>query len=174
MPPALRGSVRLDSQPELDIEDPPALLAYLRRRGLVDGDRDPAIRVLAGGVSNRTVLVTDCAGPDLVIKQALPKLRVPDEWFCSTERIHREAIAIDVLQRLEPRGIVPSLVFEDRSNHILAMSAVPQPHENFKTQLPRALYGEDAAPAVASDEAFARDPRVSRRVPRRGGPRADC
>ncbi|HEX8914086.1 MAG TPA: phosphotransferase, partial [Humisphaera sp.] len=39
------------------------------------------------------------------------------------------------LPELAPPGSVPSLVFEDPLNHLLAMQAVPQPHENWKTLL---------------------------------------
>jgi len=114
----------------LDIEDPHSLAAYLRDRGISPLE----MRVLAGGVSNRTVLVSTVHAR-WVIKQALSKLRVPDEWFCSTERVHREALAIQLLQGIEPRGVVPQFVFEDRPNHILAMEAVAEPHENWKTML---------------------------------------
>jgi len=39
------------------------------------------------------------------------------------------------LARLLPAGAVPAFVFEDESHHLLAMQAVPQPHENWKTRL---------------------------------------
>lgn len=32
-------------------------------------------------------------------------------------------------------GATTKLIFEDHANHILAMTAVPQPHENWKTML---------------------------------------
>jgi aminoglycoside phosphotransferase (APT) family kinase protein len=68
-----------------------------------------------------------------VFKQALPKLRVSVDWFSSPERVHREAAALRCLAAL---GIaVPTLRFEDPAAHLLAMDAVPEPHENWKAML---------------------------------------
>jgi len=94
-----------------------------------------ASRVLVGGVSNKTVLVTRRMGDAWVIKQALPKLRTKIDWFSDPARIHREALALQYLPELAPAGTITPLVFEDRENHILAMEAVPEPHENWKERL---------------------------------------
>src|SRR5690242_4514482 len=89
---------------DLDIERPEALLAYLRRAGHIPADEQPVIRNLAGGVSNRTVLVERPSGEAWVLKQALKKLRVAVEWYSSPERIHREALGMQWLARLAPPG----------------------------------------------------------------------
>ncbi len=120
---------------ELDIERPDALLAYLRRAGHIPAAEQPLIRNLAGGVSNRTVLVERSSGEAWVVKQALKKLRVAVEWFSSPERIHREALGMRWLAQLAPPGASTRLIFEDHAHHVLAMEAVPQPHENWKTML---------------------------------------
>ena len=61
----------------LDIEQPGALVRYLKETGRVSEDEEPVVRVLAGGVSNRTVLLERPeTGEAWVVKQALPKLRV--------------------------------------------------------------------------------------------------
>jgi len=122
-------------QDSLDIEDAGALTEYLRRTGGIGADERPAVRVLAGGVSNRTVLVRRGNGEAWVIKQALAKLRVGLDWFSDPGRIHREAAGIRWLTRLLPAGAITPLVFEDREHHLLAMTAVPEPHENWKTVL---------------------------------------
>ena len=120
----------------LDIEQPGALVGYLKETGRVGEGEEPVVRVLAGGVSNRTVLVERPeAGEAWVVKQALPKLRVAVDWFSDPERIHREALGLRWLEALAPPGTITPLVFEDRSNHLLAMEAVPEPHENWKTML---------------------------------------
>jgi 5-methylthioribose kinase len=119
----------------LDIEDGPALLAYLRQTGRIAPGEQPHIAVLQGGVSNRTVWVGRESGEAWVLKQALAKLRVPVDWFSSPERIHREARGLEWLARLAPSGSITPLLFEDRERHLLAMRAVPQPHENWKTVL---------------------------------------
>jgi aminoglycoside phosphotransferase (APT) family kinase protein len=121
----------------LDIEQPDQLVAYLERGGHIDPGEPIVARVLAGGVSNRTVLVERANGDAWVLKQALAKLRVAVDWFSSPERIHREALGLRWLAQLAPPHTVTPFVFEDHQQHILAMGAVPQPHANWKTMLLR-------------------------------------
>ena len=120
---------------QLDIEDGTALVAYLRVTGRIAADETPTTSILPGGVSNRTVLVERSTGEAWVIKQALAKLRVPTEWYSPVERVHREALGLIWLARLAPSGTIPALIFEDHTAHLVAMQAVPQPHENWKTLL---------------------------------------
>lgn len=119
----------------LDIERPGELAAYLREAGLIMPDEQPEVTVLAGGVSNRTVLVERKGGEAWVVKQALAKLRVQVDWFSDPERIHREALGMSWLTELAPPGSTTTLIFEDYEHHLLGMSAVPQPHANWKTML---------------------------------------
>jgi 5-methylthioribose kinase len=121
----------------LDIEQPAQLVAYLERSGHIDPGEPIITRVLAGGVSNRTVLVERPGGEAWVLKQALAKLRVAVDWYSSPERIHREAQGLRWLAQLAPPATTVPLIFEDQRQHILAMSAVPQPHDNWKTLLLR-------------------------------------
>ena len=117
----------------INIEDHAALLAYLRERRWIAADEKPSFRTLTGGVSNRTVWVQR-RGQDWVIKQALAKLRVQVDWFSAPERIQREAAGLRWLGELIPEH-VPAVVQQDNENNILAMTAVPQPHCNWKTAL---------------------------------------
>jgi aminoglycoside phosphotransferase (APT) family kinase protein len=121
----------------LDIEQPDQLVTYLERSGQIDPGEPIVVRVLAGGVSNRTVLVERASGEAWVLKQALAKLRVAVDWFSSPERIHHEALGLRWLAQLAPPETTVPLVFEDQQRHILAMGAVPQPHENWKAMLLR-------------------------------------
>jgi tRNA A-37 threonylcarbamoyl transferase component Bud32 len=118
-----------------DIEDAEQLLPYLRANGRIGADEPVTITVLAGGVSNRTVLVKRADGTSWVLKQALAKLRVAVDWFSDPARIHREADGMRWLQELAPPGAVPRLVFEDTRDHVLAMDAAPEPHANWKALL---------------------------------------
>lgn len=120
---------------DLDIEQPEALLAYLRAGGWIGPDERPSCRVLAGGVSNRAVLVERENGEAWVLKQALAKLRVAVDWFSSPERIGREALGLRWLAELAPPGATVPLLFEDRARHILAMACAPRPHANWKDLL---------------------------------------
>ena len=119
---------------DINIENPQSLLRYLREREHIAGDECPRFQRLIGGVSNRTVLVQRRSGEAWVLKQALAKLRVQVDWFSAPERIQREAQGLRWLSSLMPRH-VPRFVFEDKEQHILGMTAVPQPHENWKQAL---------------------------------------
>ena len=123
----------MGSTTDLNIEEPDALISYLRGREVIENTEQPTVRVLGGGVSGRVVLVKRANGQAWVLKQALPKLRVAVDWFSSPERVHREASALRWLGAL---GVpVPALRFEDHTYHLLAMDAVPEPHENWKAML---------------------------------------
>jgi len=128
----------------MNIECATELIGYLRECGYIGKDENPRVTMLAGGVSNRTVLVERENGMAWVLKQALAKLRVASDWFSSPERIHREALGLCWLNELAPPGAIPRLIFEDHEHHFLAMEGVPQPHENWKTMLLRGEVDCDA------------------------------
>lgn len=119
---------------DLNIEDPAQLLRYLRQNDRIGAGERPRFTTLTGGVSNRSVWVQFEHQPDWVLKQALAKLRVPLDWFSAPQRIQREAAGLSCLSALIT-GHVPELIFLDPERHILAMSAIPQPHQNWKTLL---------------------------------------
>ena len=123
----------------MNIEDEAQLLSYLRRQRLIDQFETPSVKILVGGVSNKTVLVNRRQSPNLVIKQALEKLRVTADWFSDPARIHREAEGIRILQQVAPAGMIPGFVFEDEAHHVLGMEAIPMPHSNWKQDL---LHGD--------------------------------
>ena len=119
----------------MDIENHDELIQYLADYGHLQERQIDHIQPLSGGVSNRTMLVGFGDSSAWVIKQALEKLRVTSDWFSDPIRIHREAAGIRTLQQLTSNGTIPAFVFEDHQHHLLAMNAVPQPHENWKTLL---------------------------------------
>ena len=85
---------------------------------------DLRARELGGGVSNRVWLV-EGQGRRLVLKQALPKLRVQEEWLSDPCRIHREAESLRCLESILPAGSVPRVLFEDPAQYFYAMEAAP-------------------------------------------------
>ncbi len=119
----------------LDIEHSDDLLRYLHEHGHLEPGEVPAIVPLSGGVSNRTVLVERRDGTAFVVKQALEKLRVEADWHSDPNRSHREALGLTWLARVGPPGTITPLLFEDTDQHLLAMQAVPRPHENWKSRL---------------------------------------
>ena len=95
---------------------------YLKRRGI--GMASPAVSELGGGVSN-TVLLVESDRRRFVMKQALGKLRVKQEWRADQRRIFRESAALRKLAAHFPDGSLPAVLFEDRDNFIFGMSAAP-------------------------------------------------
>jgi 5-methylthioribose kinase len=119
----------------VDIENASELLRYLRETDRIGKNETPTTRTLRGGVSNKTVLLQRPDGTCWVLKQALPKLRVQADWFSDPARIKVEANALRFLPLVTPANTIPKLLFEDPEQHLLAMEAVPEPHENWKEQL---------------------------------------
>ena len=109
---------------------------YLGRRGMTCVA--PRITELGGGVSN-TVLLVEGGERRFVLKQALAKLRVQDDWFSDRERVFRESAVMRWLAPHLPPGSVPEVLFEDRENCLFAMNAAPQEVQTWKTLL---LHGE--------------------------------
>lgn len=118
---------------KVDIEDKESLAVYLRGMSRIGQDEEGTLHLLTGGVSNKTILFTRKDGVQWVIKQALSKLRVQQDWFCDEERIAIEYKGLKWLSSFLPEGYVPEPVFFDEENHVLCMTAVPQPHENLKS-----------------------------------------
>jgi 5-methylthioribose kinase len=119
----------------IDIENADDLLGYLRESGRIGKQETPTFCALRGGVSNKTVLLRRPDGNHWVLKQALPKLRVQADWFSDPSRIRVEANALRYLPLITPPKTVPKLLFEDPEQQLLAMEAVPEPHENWKERL---------------------------------------
>ena len=123
--------------------------AYLRDSGRVALDEPVQVRELPGGVSNMVLLVERPQRPSgrFVIKQARAQLRTREPWFSSVERIWREADVLVICSRLieqcasktdetdPPPAETPRILFEDRENYLLAMTAAPEPNVTWKDEL---------------------------------------
>jgi 5-methylthioribose kinase len=118
--------------------------SYLISRGVVAPDERLQIRELSGGVSNIVLLVERANGERLVLKQALPRLRVAQEWLCSIERVWREVDVLRLCGQLLAGGVgghdrlvvhVPEVLFEDRENYCFSMTAAPAGHRTWKELL---------------------------------------
>ncbi|MBA3975548.1 MAG: hypothetical protein C0504_15180 [Candidatus Solibacter sp.] len=102
------------------------------------------LTALGGGVSNLVYLIET---PTLrcVAKQALGKLRVEQDWFCSPRRIHLEAAAMRALGPVLPAGAVPALLFEDFESGIICMQAAAAQALPWKELLMRGEFDERPA-----------------------------
>lgn len=112
-----------------------SVVDYLRAEGRVAGDTQVRARRLAGGVSNEVIRIEVAGGDDFVIKQVRGQLRTEAEWLCTIERIWREADFLARCGELLPAGNVPQLLFEDRQNYAIAMTAAPSSHAVWKQVL---------------------------------------
>ena len=119
-------------------------LEYLREVGWIDAREAAEVHPLTGGVSNQVLYVARAktAGPDFVVKQVRPQLRVPDPWFSTVERIWREVEVLEVCRDLLSQPVDPSLRVElpqvlhtDREEFVFAMTAAPREHRVWKREL---------------------------------------
>jgi aminoglycoside phosphotransferase (APT) family kinase protein len=127
-----------------DLLGPENVLPYLVRRGVLP-TRDGRVRPLGGGISN-TVFDVQTDARHLVVKQALPQLRVADRWDADPARAQREAAALDLLHDSTPDA-VPPCVHVDPVANVVVLPHAPLGWTDWKARL---LAG-DARPEVAAD-----------------------
>jgi 5-methylthioribose kinase len=116
---------------ELREETVPEILADL---GVVDHGAHMDVRSLSGGVAN-AVFAARWADGAVVVKQALPELRVEADWRFDTARTQIEAACLAYLAEVWPKGAAPGLVALDAANDILVMSHAPDGGRVWKDQL---------------------------------------
>lgn len=85
--------------------------------------RPRAIAPLGGGVSC-DVFVADLPDRRVVVKRALPKLRVAADWRAPAERAEAEVAWIRLVAGIDPRW-VPSILGEDPGRHLFVMEFLP-------------------------------------------------
>jgi aminoglycoside phosphotransferase (APT) family kinase protein len=109
-------------------------LEVLRRNGHV---RDPQARLVPidGGVSSEIYLVEDGARK-FVVKRALAKLKVKDDWFADVGRNRSERDYMECVGRMMP-GAVPQLLFSSEDEGYFGMEFLGEDFVNWK----RALLG---------------------------------
>ena len=106
---------------------------YLAARGIVEHGVPLSVESLEGGVSSEIVAVTG-RGVSLVVKRALPKLRVEQEWVADVGRIVVEADALRFAGALTP-GAVPRVVDLDRDSCIATLAHAPVRWANWRDEL---------------------------------------
>jgi 5-methylthioribose kinase len=77
-----------------------------------------------GGVSGELTFVDGPDGP-IVIKRALPKLKVAADWFASPARSAVEAACLRVLAAVLGQECVPRVLWVDEQAHTFAMERLP-------------------------------------------------
>jgi aminoglycoside phosphotransferase (APT) family kinase protein len=120
----------------------PELLSQLREAGLVSTPA-PEVAPLSGGVSCDIFLVKD-GGRRFVVKRALPKLRVKDDWFADVSRNLTEQDWFEYARAIVPES-VPRILKSHGTGGWFAMEYLGEEWGNWKT----ALLAGRAEPAVA-------------------------
>ena len=116
---------------------------YLISNGLFTPDEKIEVEVLTGGVSN-TVLAISTSNKNLVLKQALPALKVAELWEADPRRAIVEADALKLFHSLNPE-IVPELVFVDPIRFVVIMKRVPLASRVWKSDLLDGIYRPQVA-----------------------------
>ncbi|MFL5961411.1 MAG: phosphopyruvate hydratase [Gaiellaceae bacterium] len=130
--------------PATDLLTTQTVRPYLQGRGVLAPHDPVAATTLDGGVS--CVVLDVRSGPRrLIVKQALPQLRVAEEWLANRERTISEGRALGVAAGIDPRR-VPAVVDLDAERIVLTIEAAPLHWTAWKTRL---LAG-DADPDVAA------------------------
>ena len=107
------------------------VVAYLTKRGIISGLAE--VEELTGGVSN-VVLGIKSGDKDLVLKQALPQLRVTAVWKADQRRAIVEANGMKLLHSITPDS-VPDLIDLDPEEFTLTMDRLPRECTVWKTDL---------------------------------------
>lgn len=117
---------------------------YLRAAGVIPDAEGVTVEELSGGVSS-SVLRAQVGSRCVVLKQALPRLKVRDEWTSGVERALIEARAAEALARLLPPGAVLAPLHTDPERYLFVMGCAPPGVETWKAKLMR---GETALPTA--------------------------
>ena len=117
---------------------------YLIKAGIADKADEPFVENLSGGVSSwvwKIVLKNN----RWVIKQALEKLKVEEDWFADVERIHREHEVMEALNDFVPKGAIPKVLHVDYINHIYMMSCAEEEAQTWKDILMKEAFSVSVA-----------------------------
>lgn len=91
------------------------------------------VRELSDGNLNLVYLVEDTAGHSVILKQALPHVRVDPTWPVTLERSHREHMALGVHGGVSPAHVVGVSGFDEVDRVIVLESLMD--HEVWRSQL---------------------------------------
>ncbi|AQQ67221.1 aminoglycoside phosphotransferase [Microbulbifer agarilyticus] len=116
--------------------DQVALCDYLIDKGLLHS-QDATFTALSGGVSCEILLVDD-GQARFVVKRALDKLKVKDDWFADIKRNITEQEYLRYVGAFLPES-VPAILYSDAEKYFFCMEMIEGGLENWKSRL---LLGE--------------------------------
>ena len=130
----------------IDISNQETLMQYLLDKGHVKPDDTCSITYLGGGVSG-TVAFLRAGGREMIVKQALAKLKVAEEWLCDPSRMYIEMKSNEIYHRLVPDN-APAVYFYDHDNYIFGREAAPEHAVMWKSNLMSGLLDFEVAEKV--------------------------
>lgn len=122
----------------------------LNGMGLLHVGEQFTLERLSGGVSCDVYKVESKRRPPIVVKRALPKLRVAVDWRAPPERASTEVAWLNLVFGLDP-GWVPKVLGEDQGRHLFAMEYLaPGSFPVWKTELAAGQIDEEFAAVVGA------------------------
>ena len=147
---------------EKELLNESTVVASLTKRGIISGAAQ--VEELTGGVSN-VVLGIKSGDKDLVLKQALPQLKVAAVWKADQRRAIVEANGMKLLHSITPES-VPDLIDLDPEEFTLTMDRLPRECTVWKTDLLEGVIkpnvGRDLGRILATWHNFAANSKESR------------
>jgi len=117
----------------INVADPKVLGNYLLQKNFLSDLKNISIIPLGGGVSCEAIMIRS-QEKSFVVKQALPKLRVKEDWFSDVARIVNEKDCLAFYNKIAPEH-VPKLLFYDEENYLFGMEAAPESSKMWKEML---------------------------------------
>jgi phosphoglycerate dehydrogenase-like enzyme/tRNA A-37 threonylcarbamoyl transferase component Bud32 len=146
-PPMLLGRADIITTTHLAWSSSNAAIGEVRRRAceelvrVLRGEwpRNPCNRPevgtpLAGGIASDIRIISVPKG-DIVVKTALPKLKVAAEWLSDPARSATEVAALQAIGDLLGSDVVPRVLWSDPAQHRFAMQRVDPKLRNWKQEL---------------------------------------
>jgi aminoglycoside phosphotransferase (APT) family kinase protein len=152
--------------PPVEPLDEPAIAAALLRMGVIGSHQRPHARPLDGGVSSEIWLI-DVPGRRLILKRALPRLKVAQLWEAPVARNRHEFAWFRVAGRIFPDA-APRLIGQDSAAGLFVMEYLdPGMYPVWKNQLRDGNADTATATAVGTRLALihnqtAGDPEIAR------------
>ncbi|MDZ7717707.1 MAG: aminoglycoside phosphotransferase family protein [Balneolaceae bacterium] len=123
------------------------ITALLRTENLISGS-NIKFKPLKGGVSSDIVLVSD-GESSVVVKQALPKLNVEDDWYADISRNENEQKFLRFLRRIKPDAS-PKLLYSNSEHSFFVMEFLDEEFKNWKKQMLNGVFDPQIAEKSAA------------------------
>ena len=122
--------------------DKEIITTILRKENLIAGS-EIEFTPLKGGVSSDIFLVSD-GSKSIVVKQALPKLNVEDDWYADISRNENEQKFLQYLNKIKPEA-TPKLLYSNSEHSFFVMEFLDEWFKNWKKQMLNGVFDSQIA-----------------------------